>query len=1645
MRYTIYRGNDVVVQNIHPEGTVTTKLMGEETAALSFTLPFEITFKLEDRIQIYGKNFYLADTPTIDKKSSREYVYTMSFLSLKYTLRDIQLMFYDENNELTMPATPFMGTAETALDMVMLNIARLQPGWTKGVVDETEVKNVEFTECNCLEALSKIAETFELEFWVDDDKSIHFTERKPVSGYSFEYGKGKGLKNINRKPLEGASIVTRLYVKGSEKNLPKNYRNGQQYLRMDVPYLEKNTDIYGVKEHTETFDVYPKYEGTVTAVDAADPHRFIDTGIDFDLNAYDQYGTTVLMNGVTVKVIFQTGQLAGYTLELLEAGGFNYNTKTFYLQTNKDEKDMEVPSELLRPAVGDKYILVDLMMPAQYVTNAEAELKTKGQEYLDQNCKDRFQYSMGSDRMYFKAQNVNLVLGSTVHFKDPAFALDDDIRVTSLSVDIQDPYEVKFDLNESSAVSSIVKSYYEQQSQQNTIINMVKYNAEQARRNYLFAREFHDNVFDGEGYFDMENIKPLSIETKMLSLGSRMQQFALPGVDFKLSNNNSMMNTAGKLSHQTIDPDGIREWNIAANSVIGISNNFNYIYIKAQRVGTNANFVVTEAQIKVEQDPDFYYFEVGYLSSVIDGYRKIKTTYGFAQLNPSELSIGRVSSPGGNSYLELGETEITLRGKMIFSNGTDVQTAVTGAQSTADSAATAAANAQTAANNANTAVTNLNTYVDGAFADGIISESEAIAIEKYINAVNTEYNTFDNQYNILYNNSYLAGIPKTNLASAKTAYNTAKNNLLLSINTAIADGKTTTAEKSDVDSKYSSYKTALGTLQTRIEEANTSIQSYLNNAAATAQTTANSAISQLTDIASDSKLTPSEKQTTQNEWNRIKAEYSQNYAVATNLAVATTSYTSAYNTLNTYITPLLSNLTTTSDIVGSTFRTNFQNYYTQNIAILTAIENAKIDNVQVGGRNFLKNSKNFAGLTNWTKNGNVVVTNADDYITLSFPANTVSPGIYQRIDLGGYYGDITISFDAVGTSSGWNADLIIGIEGKAVKTGFGINDVTTWTRFSFTLNLATATNACAFIFYKGNNANSLGISLKNIKLEKGNKATDWTPAPEDVDAATAAAQTTANNAISQLTDIASDSKLSPSEKQTTLNEWNRIKAEYAQNYAVATNLVVATTSYTSAYNTLNTYITPLLADLTTTSDIVGATFRTNFQNYYTQNVAILTAIENAKIDNVQVGGRNLVLNSSNEISMPAPSSNFNETWLSCSTSAVESNIPVEKDFTITVWYSKLKTTSSSDFYSIVLGKGTGDSWSLRFYWNSFIISEESGLIKATATIKAPIGASILNNNGKIGFIVFQYNNGILLKKIKLEKGNKATDWTPAPEDVDAAIATNAAAAANALAQAQNAQNTAATIQNITSFMQTTIDNNVVATGTLLVGDVNGANAMVCGVTDKSNGESIRFAAGKDYANKYKSPFQVLDNGLVRFVNPSSGQRVFELGYNQTSGKVVFDIYNESGVKTATIGSQGIMFTGYIPESYETWTFRKLTSTTDTDRQTEYLSNIAKSLISGNNYNFYLVTNKTGYEYQAGYNFESAMNSVYQGKIFAAENKLGSFIEDGYYALYFTTQITVTTSTQMITLYGTIWQIQSGIVVNSQAVTMSKRANLFTSN
>ena len=185
-----------------------------------------------------------------------------------------------------------------------------------------------------------------------------------------------------------------------------------------------------------------------------------------------------------------------------------------------------------------------------------------------------------------------------------------------------------------------------------------------------------------------------------------------------------------------------------------------------------------------------------------------------------------VDSETGAIYTKY-DAELSVMAEEISARVTEEQFAT--AQETITLANNAAKAAQTAADNANKSVTSLNSYVDGAFADGIITEAEAKAIEKYLNTVNTSKDSVTATYTKLYSNTYLDGAAKTGLKSAKDVLDSSISALINSINTAIADGKTTASEKADVDKKFAAFNTAMSSFESAVETANKYIQDKLKD------------------------------------------------------------------------------------------------------------------------------------------------------------------------------------------------------------------------------------------------------------------------------------------------------------------------------------------------------------------------------------------------------------------------------------------------------------------------------------------------------------------------------------------------------------------------------------------------------------------------------------------------------------------------------------------------------------------------------------------------------------------------------------------------------------------------------------------------
>lgn len=187
------------------------------------------------------------------------------------------------------------------------------------------------------------------------------------------------------------------------------------------------------------------------------------------------------------------------------------------------------------------------------------------------------------------------------------------------------------------------------------------------------------------------------------------------------------------------------------------------------------------------------------------------------------------------------------------------------------------------------------------------------------------------------------------------------------------------------------------------------------------------------------------------------------------------------------------------------------------------------------------------------------------------------------------------------------------------------------------------------------NVASGAIKLSRPKWEFGTQATDWSPAPEDAEEEIAAAQARADAAMQNLDNMANDSKLTPQEKLDIEREWIEIQSEYSKNRAQAVTYEVPTAKYDSAYNALKAYLVGAgtqtagligiggavnKAQMGQTSDIVSATFKNKFKDYYDANIDILNAISDAINERAGESGQNLI-GEANPYTIKAHTSSYN--------------------------------------------------------------------------------------------------------------------------------------------------------------------------------------------------------------------------------------------------------------------------------------------------------------------------------------------------------------------------------------------------------------------
>ena len=473
------------------------ELMKEDYISIVFSLETPVRLEIGDNVDYEGSLYYITDKvyPTFNT-SNGGYDYTLRLESHYYRWKN-HILFYDRqgNKEASWSLTR---SPEAHLSIVVSNLRAI--GFTfkgkeyQAVVDNTVdpvAKLVQYNNTNIIDALTKIAEAWECEWWVDGDKIYlgHLEHGEPVN-----LEMGKEISSMPRSQSQDI-FATRLYAFGSTRNIPSDYRKGETgavvegvvqkrlMLPAGTPYVDV---IEGLKEEQVVEavvifdDIYPRVTGTITEVipkeitdedDSGDPitftaYRFKDANLIFK----EEYK----LPGQDLHVIFQTGPLSGmdFALEFNpeRLPEDNPDAQVFEIVRN-DTYGQTLPESPLIPGTGNKYILYNF--DTRYVNDAlipqaEQELLERTIAYKDKVVSDPSTYtcSLNSYRASGYDENngllnpekeINLLPGQKVNLINKAYFENGRIsRVIGFEKKLDIPYDSPvYTIGESAAYSRL--------------------------------------------------------------------------------------------------------------------------------------------------------------------------------------------------------------------------------------------------------------------------------------------------------------------------------------------------------------------------------------------------------------------------------------------------------------------------------------------------------------------------------------------------------------------------------------------------------------------------------------------------------------------------------------------------------------------------------------------------------------------------------------------------------------------------------------------------------------------------------------------------------------------------------------------------------------------------------------------------------------------------------------------------------------------------------------------------------------------------------------------------------------------------------------------------------------------------------------
>jgi len=617
---------------------------------LELEVPPDVDLRINDEIQFtFGGKLqrFVCRSNNVGKIVAEHITYELN----NYILMDtFSLQNYDTN----------ISFADMSLD-VLINTYLKQyfldkVGYT--LIDNSNsnaLRDIDFSDVTLLQALQIIAETYEVEFEIDDAtktitivKQTHDDKEAIPVYYGVTYEKA----NVN---IDKSHIVTRIYPVGASENV--GALDGYPYNALrPVAFNLSSGTITDSKLSFDIEEFCPNCELTYAnypverVVDFPDISLNNTKGTISDITIYTedtkQYGAIKPVEDLSAILTQSEADLIAKKCHLYLAKGLKsydkINIKRIDVTNNlivfnpkiSDGTfitDDDVKSEL----IGGEFILVGYITQANYNAARQA-LISAAEDYLLEHNSPKITYTIQNLKI-----NTSLDVGMKIAINDNRYDFNEVLRIQEFSYDLAHEYYTNIKLTsfmEAISISSVKLQKY--------MLKKINETDKKIYSTYSLAKTIenkHNLLINSNFYGD---------ETEYLKIGSQDRNYVLEGMSAKVSKYYDNVATVYKVRFTWSDTrfaalsDGIY-YNInEGTEILNITEDtyYKYIFIQLEdgKPDSGNNKLILSDDKDIVPPTGYKYYLFGIIAVHPDKDPEFATSYGFTYIDGNVVATGQI-------------------------------------------------------------------------------------------------------------------------------------------------------------------------------------------------------------------------------------------------------------------------------------------------------------------------------------------------------------------------------------------------------------------------------------------------------------------------------------------------------------------------------------------------------------------------------------------------------------------------------------------------------------------------------------------------------------------------------------------------------------------------------------------------------------------------------------------------------------------------------------------------------------------------------------------------------------------------------------------------------------------------------------------